>query len=109
MKVRSMVGLIPLFAVEVLDEGIFNAMPEFKSRLEWFLLNRPDLATLISKWVEKGKKERHLLSLLRGHRMKRLLKRMPGRGGVFIRLWVAHCPNSTRILINCLPTEMSSA
>jgi hypothetical protein len=76
MKVRSMVGLIPLFAVEVLDEELFNTMPEFNERLEWFLKNRPDLATLISRWGEKGKKERHLLSLLRGHRMKRILKRM---------------------------------
>jgi hypothetical protein len=76
MKVRSMVGLIPLFAVEVLDEEIFQTMPEFTKRLEWFLKNRPDLANLISRWGEKGKKERHLLSLLRGHRMKRLLKRM---------------------------------
>jgi hypothetical protein len=76
MKVRSMVGLIPLFAVEVLDEEIFQTMPEFTERLEWFLTNRPDLANLISRWGEKGKNERHLLSLLRGHRMKCLLKRM---------------------------------
>jgi hypothetical protein len=76
MKVRSMVGLIPLFAVEVLDEEIFQTMPEFTKRLEWFLKNRPDLANLISRWGEKGKKQRHLLSLLRGRRMKRLLKRM---------------------------------
>jgi hypothetical protein len=76
MKIRSMVGLIPLFAVEVLDEEIFKSNPEFTTRLEWFLKNRPDLANLISRWGEKGKKERHLLSLLRGHRMKRILKRM---------------------------------
>ncbi len=76
LKVRSMVGLIPLFAVEVLDEEIFQHMPEFTSRLEWFLQNRPDLANLISRWGERGKNQRHLLSLLRGHRMKRLLKRM---------------------------------
>jgi hypothetical protein len=76
MKIRSMVGLIPLFAVEVLDEELFTSMPEFTKRLEWFLQNRPDLASLISRWGEKGKKERHLLSLLRGHRMKRILKRM---------------------------------
>ena len=76
MKVRSMVGLIPLFAVEVLDQELFDAMPEFTKRLQWFLLNRPDLANLISRWTEKGKGERHLLSLLRGHRMKKLLKRM---------------------------------
>jgi hypothetical protein len=76
MKIRSMVGLIPLFAVEVLDEELFQSMPEFTQRLEWFLKNRPELAGLISRWGVKGKNERHLLSLLRGHRMKRLLKRM---------------------------------
>jgi hypothetical protein len=76
MKVRSMVGLIPLFAVEVLGEEIFQSNPEFAERLEWFLQNRPDLANLISRWGDKGKKQRHLLSLLRGHRMKRILKRM---------------------------------
>jgi hypothetical protein len=76
MKVRSMVGLIPLFAVEVLDEEIFQKMPEFTARLDWFLQNRPDLANLISRWGDRGKNQRHLLSLLRGHRMKRLLKRM---------------------------------
>ena len=76
VKVRSMVGLIPLFAVEVLDQEIFDTMPEFTKRLQWFLQNRPDLANLISRWYEKGKGERHLLSLLRGHRMKRLLYSM---------------------------------
>jgi hypothetical protein len=76
MKVRSMVGLIPLFAVEVLDQQLFDSMPEFTAQLQWFLSNRPDLASLISRWTEKGKGERHLLSLLRGHRMKKLLKRM---------------------------------
>jgi len=76
MKVRSMVGLIPLFAVEVLEEDIFKTMPEFIARVDWFLHSRPDLAALISRWGEKGRNERHLLSLLRGHRMKCLLKRM---------------------------------
>ena len=76
LKVRSMVGLIPLFAVEILDEEIFESNPQFRERLQWFLQHRSDLAGLISRWVEKGKRERHLLSLLRGHRMKRILKRM---------------------------------
>jgi Glycosyl hydrolase family 63 C-terminal domain len=76
MKLRSMVGLIPLFAVEVLDEELLSKLPDFKRRLEWVLNNRPDLAALISRWHEPGKGESHLLSLLRGHRMKMLLKRM---------------------------------
>jgi hypothetical protein len=76
LKVRSMVGLIPLFAVEVLDHEILEAVPEFASRLNWFLANRPELASLVSRWEEKSEHEKHLLSLLRGHRMKKILQRM---------------------------------
>jgi hypothetical protein len=76
MKLRSMVGLIPLFAVEVLDQEVFDRLPDFSGRLRWFLNHRPDLATLVSRWQEQGMGERHLLSLLRGHRMKCLLHRL---------------------------------
>lgn len=76
LKVRSMVGLIPLFAVEVLDPDLIAHVPEFRARLEWFLAYRPDLAKLISRWQVQGKGESRLLSLLRGHRMKCLLRRM---------------------------------
>jgi hypothetical protein len=76
LKVRSMVGLIPLFAVEVLDNELLNRVPEFTRRLRWYLKNRPEQAKLVSRWGECGKDERHLLSLLRGHRMKCLLRRM---------------------------------
>jgi hypothetical protein len=76
LKVRSMVGLIPLFAVEVLDPELLNDSPNFKRHLEWFLNYRPDLAKLVSRWRDPGRGETRLLSLLRGHRMKALLKRM---------------------------------
>jgi hypothetical protein len=76
LKVRSMVGLIPLFAVETLDHELLEALPGFNARLKWFLSYRPDLAKLVSRWDERGMGERHLLSMLRGHRMKCLLKRM---------------------------------
>jgi len=76
VKARSMVGLIPLFAVEVIDDAILQALPEFAKRLKWLLEHRPDLASLVSRWHEKGSEEKHLLSLLRGHRIKRLLYRM---------------------------------
>ena len=76
MRVRSVVGLIPLFAVEVIGSRAFQALPEFSERLQYFLHDRPDLARLISRWNEPGSGERRLLSLLRGHRMKMLLKRM---------------------------------
>ncbi|MFT3785492.1 MAG: hypothetical protein QM770_04930 [Tepidisphaeraceae bacterium] len=76
LKVRSMVGLIPLFAVEVLDSELLAKVPEFRERLEWLLAHRPDLAKLVSRWEMPGMKETRLLSLLRGHRLKCLLRRM---------------------------------
>jgi len=76
LKLRSMVGLIPLFAVEVLDPEVMKHVPEFEKRLNWFLENKPELASLVSRWCEVGVGERNLLSLLRGHRMKKLLQRM---------------------------------
>ena len=76
LKVRSMVGLIPLFAVETLEPELLDRLPDFKKRLEWFLNYRPDLARLVSRWEDSGTGERRLLSLLRGHRMKKLLARM---------------------------------
>ena len=76
MRVRSMVGLIPLFAVETLEPELLERLPGFRKRLEWFLSHRPDLADLVSHWQSPGRGERRLLSLLRGHRMKKLLSRM---------------------------------
>ncbi len=79
LKVRSMVGLIPLFAVETLEPALLDQLPAFRKRMEWFLNHRPDLARLVSRWQEGGQGERQLLSLLRGHRMKCLLRRMLAR------------------------------
>ncbi len=76
MRIRSLVGLMPLFAVEVLQAEIMSTLKGFSGRLKWFLEYRPDLASLVSRWTEAANTERHLLSLLRGHRMKRLLLRM---------------------------------
>jgi len=76
LKVRSMVGLIPLTAVEVLDPELIERVPGFGRRLEWVLEHKPHLAAMVSRWHEPGRGERRLLSLLRGHRVKCLLARM---------------------------------
>ena len=76
LRLRSMVGLIPLFAVEILDSSVFTRLPKFSARAHWFLSHRPKLAKLVSRWHDPNAGELHLLSLLRGHRMKRLLSRM---------------------------------
>jgi hypothetical protein len=76
LKIRSIVGLIPLFAVETLEPELLERVPEFRRRLRWMLRYAPHLAALVSRWEEPGRGDRRLLSLLRGHRMKRLLRRM---------------------------------
>jgi hypothetical protein len=76
LKVRSVVGLMPLLAVETVQWQLIEALPGFKARLEWYLVHRPDLASLVSRWQEPGMRERRLVALTRGHRMKCLLRRM---------------------------------
>jgi len=76
LKVRSVVGLIPLFAVEVIDEETVKTCPEFTSRMNWFLNYRTDLASLVSRWNIEGEGGTVLFSLLRGHRLKKILSRM---------------------------------
>lgn len=76
MRVRSIVGLIPLYAAEVLDDYEITNNPIFHNRMKWFAENRPDLAGLVSRWTETRNGGKHLISLLRGYRMKSLLKYM---------------------------------
>jgi hypothetical protein len=76
LRVRSMVGLIPLFAVAVIDPARIDKLPGFKERLEWFFENRPQLARLVSRWREPGRGETRLMAIARGRRMKRVLRRM---------------------------------
>jgi hypothetical protein len=76
LKVRSLVGLIPLLAVETVEPELLEMLPAFARRLEWFLRNRPGLASLVSRWEEPGMRQRRLFALVRGHRMKLLLLRM---------------------------------
>ena len=76
LKVRSLVGLTPLYAVEVLEDDMVARMPVFLAQMEKFLEGRPDLAELISPWKDGRRPDRHLLSMLPGNRLEKLLKRM---------------------------------
>jgi len=76
LKIRSMVGLIPLFAVTTIEPSLLEKVTQFKSHLEWFLEHRPDLANLVSHWQVPKMGNRRLLAILRGHRMKRVIYRM---------------------------------
>ncbi len=73
LKVRSLVGLIPLFAVETLEPGLVQRLPGFKRRLEWFIENRPDLTANVACMKTPGENERRLLSVADKDRLRRIL------------------------------------
>jgi hypothetical protein len=76
LKVRSLVGVIPLFACDVLTDALVQSLPGFKSRLEWFLENRPLQARLIvhADPAAPGADGRHLLAIPSRERLIRVLK-----------------------------------
>jgi len=76
IKLRSMVGLIPLFAVETLEKEWLENFPDFKRRTEWFIKNRPDLTDDISCMQKEGKENRHLLAIVNPDRLRRILRVM---------------------------------
>ena len=73
LKIRSMVGLIPLYAVETLEPEILDRLPGFKRRLEWFVANRPDLTANVACMKEAGVGERRLLSIVTADQLRRVL------------------------------------
>ncbi len=76
LKVRSLVGIIPLFAVEVIQKDLFESLQEFRSRAQRIIVTRPDLASLISRIEEVNEHGFYLFSIMRAYRLEHLLKRM---------------------------------
>ena len=76
LKVRSMVGLIPLFAVTVLDLKTLEQFPGFKKRMQWFIHNRPDLKNNVACMETPGVGARRLLAIVYGAKLRRILQRM---------------------------------
>ena len=76
LKVRSMVGLIPLFAVQTLEQETLRRLPGFKSRLEWFIENRPELRKNVACMRTPGMGERRLLSIVNQDKLRKILRRM---------------------------------
>src|SRR5216684_4112272 len=73
LRVRSMVGLIPLFAVQTLEPDLLDRLPDFKRRLEWFIANRPDMTINLACMKTRGMKERRLLSVAGREQLQRIL------------------------------------
>jgi hypothetical protein len=78
LHLRSMVGLIPLCAVEVLEQERIDRLPGFKKRMEWFLTNRPDLARHITCLAPSGpdRSQLRLLAIPSRERLTRMLRYM---------------------------------
>jgi hypothetical protein len=76
MKIRSMVGLIPLFAVETLEPEVVDRLPGFKRRMQWFIDNHADVPEHIEMTQRSPRGVRRLLALANRKQLKRVLKRM---------------------------------
>ncbi len=76
LKVRSMVGLIPLFAVETLEPETLRRLAGFRTRLEWFVDHRPDLTCNVASMRSCGREERRLLSVVNPDQLRAVLRTM---------------------------------
>lgn len=77
MPVKSLVGLIPLFAVLTLEPEVLKKFTSFTKRLDWFIENKNDIAERnIASMRQRGKGDRLLLALVSKDRLKRILEKM---------------------------------
>lgn len=76
MKVRSIVGLSPLFAVTTLEPEDLKALPGFRRRMEWFIRNRPDLSRNVACMQTPGVGARRLLAIAYRDKLRRILQKM---------------------------------
>lgn len=80
LRIRSFVGLIPLFAVETLEPDLLEKLPRFRRRMEWFIKYRPELVQRIASLTQPGMGGRRLLSLVNRRQMERVMARMLDQG-----------------------------
>jgi hypothetical protein len=76
LRVRSLVGLIPLFAVETLEPDILDMLPRFRRRMEWFIRYRPHLVGNVCPLTRPGDGGRFLLSIVNREQLARVLQRV---------------------------------
>ncbi|MFH4964224.1 glucosidase [Gaetbulibacter sp. M235] len=76
LRVRSLVGVIPMFAVEIINKDLFEELKEFRIRANEIIRTRPDLASLISNLDKTNEDGDYLFSIMRAFRLEHLLKRL---------------------------------
>ncbi len=75
-RVRSLVGLIPMFAVERLEEDWIAPFKEFRANLEWFMTHRAELTGRVVHTVENNGKKTHVLTILDWDQFQRIAERL---------------------------------
>ncbi|PIG93661.1 glucosidase [Gloeocapsopsis sp. IPPAS B-1203] len=120
LKVRSLVGLIPLFAVETIEPETLEKLPGFKKRVEWFIQNRPDLTQNIACMKSEGVGDRRLLAIVYHDKLRLILQKMLDQTEFFgdygiraISRYHAEHPyifnvNDTQFRVDYEPAESSS-
>src|SRR5260370_10326037 len=76
LRVRSLVGLIPAFAVETIDAALLKNLPSFTRQRDWYLRYRPKLAVLVSRWNTPGADDTRLIAIARAFRSSKVLERV---------------------------------
>ncbi len=76
MKVRSVVGIVPIFAVEAIEAGTLERLPQFGKRVDWYLSNRPELAQNVAPIDVGGMRERRLMAICNPDRLRAILRRV---------------------------------
>jgi hypothetical protein len=74
LKTRSFVGLIPLFAVEVIDDRLLDKVPRFRSRMQWFIKYRPHLLERLYTPADRQHPDKLMLSIVNRQRLERILR-----------------------------------
>jgi hypothetical protein len=76
LRVRSAVGMLPIYAVEVIDPQTLDRLPQLKERVEWFIANRPDLAANVASMDVEGTRKRRLMAFVSPDRLRIILRRL---------------------------------
>ena len=75
IRLRSLVGLVPLFACDTIEQAQIDKFPGFRKRMEWFIEHRPDLTDRIASMTTCGMEQRRLLSVVKPEQLTRILER----------------------------------